>query len=147
MANIPENLTLEIKQLTSELKRVEQRLKSEAAPDIVALHEFRHAVDNVRLTAWSVSELSNAQQAKKNPDAVLTFLAAERLRRFDQMVRNLCADIDRRVITFQTNGMESLLDSVETLHNRLKTCFSERKYKFKDAAPGPALRSKEKAVE
>ena len=29
MANIPENLTLEIEQLASELKRVEQRLKSE----------------------------------------------------------------------------------------------------------------------
>jgi hypothetical protein len=46
---------------------------------------------------------------------------------------NLCADIERRMITFQTNGIESLLDSVETLHHRLKACFSERKYKFKDA--------------
>jgi len=36
MINISENLTLEIKQLTSELKRVEQRLKSEAAPDPMA---------------------------------------------------------------------------------------------------------------
>jgi hypothetical protein len=80
-----------------------------------------------------VSELINARYTKKNPDAVLAFLAAERLRRFDQMVKNLCADIERRVISFQTNGMESLHDSVETLHNRLKTCFSERKY-FKDAA-------------
>jgi len=50
------------------------------------------------------------------------------------MVKNLCADIERRVIGFQTNGMESLLDSVATLHNRLKACFSERKYKSKDAA-------------
>ena len=100
----------------------------------MVLHEFRHAVDNVRLTAWSVSELSNAEQAKKNPDAVLTFLAAERLRRFDQMVRKLCADIDRRVITFQTNGMESLLDSVQTLHVRLRVCFSGNKFKVKDAA-------------
>jgi hypothetical protein len=132
--NTTENLSSELRQFSSELRRLEQRLQSEAAPDIVALHEFRHAVDNVRLTAWSVSELSNAQQAKKNPDAVLTFLAAERLRRFDQMVRNLCADIDRRVITFQTNGMESLLDSVQTLHVRLRERFSERKFKVKDAA-------------
>jgi hypothetical protein len=68
MANIPETLTLEIKQLTSELKRMEQRLKSEAAPDAVSLNEFRHAVDNVRLTAWSVSELINAEHTKKNPE-------------------------------------------------------------------------------
>jgi hypothetical protein len=137
MANIPENLTLEIKQLASELKRVEQRLKSEAAPDSVALNEFRHAVDNVRLTAWSVSELINAEHTKKNPDTVMAFLAAERLRRFDQMVRNLCADIERRMVTPQTNGMHSLIDSVNTLQQRLTQRFSDRepqKYKIKDAS-------------
>jgi len=134
MTNIPESLTIEIKQLTSQLRRVEHRLKAEAAPDTVALNEFRHAVDNVRLTAWSVSELINAEYTKKNPETVLAFLAAERLRRFDQTVRNLCADIDRRVITFQTNGMESLLDSVQTLHVRLREWLSERKFKVKGAA-------------
>lgn len=134
MIKIPENLTFELKHLTSELRRVEDRLKSEAAPDPVALNEFRHGVDNVRLTAWSVSELINAEHTKKNPNTVLAFLAAERLRRFDQMVRNLLADIDRRVITLQTNGMESLLDSVQTLHVRLRDWFSERRFKVKDAA-------------
>jgi hypothetical protein len=137
MANIRENLTLEIKQLTSELKRVEHRLKSEAAPDPVALNEFRHAVDNVRLTGWSVSELINAEYTKKNPETVLAFLAAERLRRFDQMVRNLCGDIERRMVTFQTNGMHSLIDSVNTLQQRLTQRFSDResqKYKIKDAS-------------
>ncbi len=137
MANIPENLTLEIEQLASELKRVEQRLKSEAAPDPMALNGFRHAVDNVRLTAWSVSELINAEHTKKNPETVMAFLAAERLRRFDQMVRNLCADIERRMVTFQTNGMHSLIDSVNMLQQRLTQRFNDRepqKYKVKDAA-------------
>jgi len=137
MTNIPEKLTLEIKQLTSELKRVEHRLKSEAAPDAVTLNEFRHAVDNVRLTAWSVSELINAEHTKKNPETVMAFLAAERLRRFDQMVRNLSADIERRIVTLQTNGMHALIDSVNTLQQRLTQRFSDRepqKYKIKDAA-------------
>lgn len=137
MANIPENLTLEIKQLTAELKRVEHRLKSEAAPDPVALNEFRHAVDNVRLTAWSVSELINAEHIRKNPETVMAFLAAERLRRFDQMVRNLCADIERRLVTLQTNGMHSLIDSVNMLQRSLTQRFSDResqKYKIKDAS-------------
>jgi hypothetical protein len=137
MANIRENLTLEIKQLTSELKRVEHRLKSEAAPDAVTLNEFRHAVDNVRLAAWSVSELINAEHTKKNPETVMAFLAAERLRRFDQMVRNLCADIERRIVTLQTNGMHSLIDSVNMLQQRLTQRFSDRepqKYKIKDAS-------------
>jgi hypothetical protein len=137
MTNIPENLTFEIKHLTSELRRVEHRLKAETAPDTVALNEFRHAVDNVRLTAWSVSELINAEHTKKNPETVLAFLAAERLRRFDQMVRNLCGDIERRIVTFQTNGMHSLIDSVNMLQQRLTQRFSDRepqKYKVKDAS-------------
>jgi hypothetical protein len=137
MTNIPENLSLEIRHLTSELRRVEHRLKAETAPDAVALNEFRHAVDNVRLTAWSVSELINAEHTKKNPETVLAFLAAERLRRFDQLVRNLCGDIERRIITFQTNGMHSLIDSVNLLQQRLTQRFSDRepqKYKVKDAA-------------
>jgi hypothetical protein len=137
MTNIPENLTHEIEQLTSELRRVEHRLKTEAAPDTVALNEFRHGVDNVRLTAWSVSELINAEHTRKNPETVLAFLAAERLRRFDQMVRNLCGDIERRIVTFQTNGMHSLIDSVNMLQQRLTQRFSDRepqKYKVKDAS-------------
>ena len=136
MANIPEKLTLEIKQLTSELKRVELRLKSEAAPDAVALNEFRHAVDNVRLTAWSVSELINAERIKKSPDTVLAFLSAERLRRFDQLVRSLCGDIERGLITVRTDGMQSLCESVNDLQQRLAQAIKQRTqaYKVKDAA-------------
>jgi hypothetical protein len=137
MTNIPEDLTFAIKHLTSELRSVEHRLKAETAPDTVALNEFRHVVDNVRLAAWSVSELINAEHTKKNPETVLAFLAAERLRRFDQMVRHLCGDIERRIVTFQTNGMHSLIDSVNMLQQRLTQRFSDRepqKYKIKDAA-------------
>jgi hypothetical protein len=134
MTKNPESLTFELKHLASELKRAEDRLKSEAAPDPLVLNEFRHAVDNIRLTVWSVSELINAQHTKKNPDTVLAFLAAERLRRFDQMVKTLSADIEKRMVTVQTNGMESLLGSVETLYLRLRQCFSEWRFKVKDAA-------------
>jgi hypothetical protein len=137
MIKNPENLTFEIKHLSSELRRLEERLKSEAAPDSTALNEFRHAVDNVRLTVWSVSELINAEHSRKNPDTVLAFLAAERLRRFDQMVKNLCADIERRVITFQTNGMHSLIDSVNMLQQRLTQRFSNREPQ-KDKVTGAA---------
>jgi hypothetical protein len=134
MTKNPESLTFELKHLASELKRAEDSLKSEAAPDPLVLNEFRHAVDNIRLTVWSVSELINAQHTKKNPDTVLAFLAAERLRRFDQMVKTLSADIEKRMVTVQTNGMESLLGSVETLYLRLRQCFSEWRFKVKDAA-------------
>jgi hypothetical protein len=114
-----EDLSLEINRFSAELKRLEQRLKSEPNPDSVALNEFRHAVDNVRLTAWSVSELINAKRIKKNPDTVLAFLSAERLRRFDQLVRSLCGDIQRGLITVRTEGIQSLCQSVNDLQQRL----------------------------
>jgi hypothetical protein len=85
----------------------------------VALNDLRHVVDNVRLTAWSVSELVNAAHINKNPDTVMAFLSAERLRRFDQLVKNLCGDIERGLITMQTTGMQSLSESVNSLQERL----------------------------
>jgi len=119
MTNDPNSLTSEIRHLSSELRRVEQRLKSEPAPDPTALNEFRHAVDNVRLTGWSVSELINAERIKKDPNTVRAFLSSERLRRFDQLVKSLCGDMERGLITVQTDGMQSLCDSVNTLQQRL----------------------------
>jgi hypothetical protein len=120
-----EPLPSELKNLSSALMRVDLRLQSETPPDVVLLNMFRQAVDNVRLTAWSVSELINAQRAKKEPDKVLAFLSAERLRRLDQLVRNLCGDIERGVITCNNYGIRSLFDSVNVLQKRLTDCMAE----------------------
>lgn len=124
-----EPLSLQLKHLYSALMQLDQRLKSEPAPDIVLLNTFRQSVDNVRLTAWSVSELINAQQIRKEPDKVLAFLSAERLRRLDQLVRNLCGDIERRVITSKNYGMLSLFDSVNVLRQRLAKCLDHEQIK------------------
>ena len=121
-----EDLSFEINRFSAELKRLEQRLKSEPNPDSVALNEFRHAVDNVCLTAWSVSELINAERIKKNPDTVLAFLSAERLRRFDQLVRSLCGDIQRGLITVKTEGIQSLCQSMNDLQQRLAGAISNK---------------------
>ncbi|HWG50191.1 MAG TPA: hypothetical protein VN669_10880 [Candidatus Acidoferrales bacterium] len=121
-----EPVALELKDLSAQLKRIEQRLKTEQAPDSVALNEFRQSVDNVRLTAWSVSELINAQRAGNQHDSVVAFLSAERVRRLDQLTRNLCGDLERRVITAQSYGIQSLFDSINTLQQRLKQCLTQR---------------------
>jgi hypothetical protein len=119
MNETPESLSSEVSRLAAELKHLEQRLDSEPSPDIAALNDLRHAVDSLRLKAWSVSELINARYTREDPCGVLAFLAAERLRRLDQLVRNLCGDIERGTITFQAGGMNSLFDSVSTLQQRL----------------------------
>ena len=132
MSTLPEDLSSEIRHFSAELKRLEQRLKSEPPPDPLALNEFRHGVDNVRLTAWSVSEIINAERIKNNPDTVLAFLSAERLRRFEQLVKSLCGDIERGIITVRTEGMHALCESVNDLQQRLVSAINRRTQGLQD---------------
>jgi hypothetical protein len=126
MNTTPKDLSSEIRHFSTELKRLEERLKSELPPDPSALSEFRHRVDNVRLAAWSASELINAEHTKKSPDTVLAFLSAERLRRFEQLVKSLCGDIERGLITVRTDGMQALYESVNDLQQRLVSAINRR---------------------
>ena len=125
MSTVPSTLSADTKRLTSELRRLVQRFQLEPAPDAATLQEFRHAVDNVRLAAWNVSELIFARQGEKATDTMVGFLAGERLRRFDQLAKNICADVERRAISFKTSGMTSLFHSVSTLHDLLKQSLKE----------------------
>jgi hypothetical protein len=136
MSTTPKELSAEIQHLSAELKRLEHRLKSEPPPDPAALNEFRHRVDNVRLTAWSVSELINAERIKKSPDTVLAFLSAERLRRFEQLVKSLCGDIERGIITVRTDGMQALCESVNDLQQRLVQAINRRTQGLPDPGRG-----------
>jgi hypothetical protein len=90
------------------------------------LSEFRNRVDNVRLTAWSASELINAERTKKSPDTVLAFLSAERVRRFEQLVKSLCGDIERGLITVRTDGIQAFCESVNDLQQRLVSAIGRR---------------------
>jgi hypothetical protein len=83
-------------------------------------------VDNVRLTAWSASELIYAEGAKKGPDSVLAFLTSERLRRFEQLVKSLCGDLERGLITARTDGIKALFESVNDLQQRLALAINRR---------------------
>src|SRR6476646_3527245 len=125
MNTVPSELSSETKRLTSELKRLAQRFQLEPAPDPATLQEFRHAVDNIRLAAWNVSEVIYARQGEKASDTMVGFLAGERLRRFDQLAKNICADVERRAITFKTSGMTSLFHSVSMLLDLLKQSLKE----------------------
>jgi hypothetical protein len=119
MTNATETLNVEIRHLASELRRLEHRLRVEPDPDADALNEFRQSIDNARLTAWSVSELVSAHRTSKNRNTALAFVAAERLRRFEQLAKNICTDIEGHGITLQPREQASLLESVEALRQLL----------------------------
>lgn len=125
MPTSPGELSSKLRQLANELRAVESQLQIAQALDPEPLQEFRQALDNTRLTAWSVNEAMSARHRDTGADSVLTFLAAERLRRLDQMVRNMCADVDRQAVTLRTMGVHSLFDSVNALATRLGVLFGK----------------------
>jgi hypothetical protein len=114
-----DSLDLAINQLASELRLLEKRLRLEPDPSADALTEFRHALDDARLTAWSVSTLITAGRPSQVRNAALAFVAAERIRRVEQLLKNICGDIEGRAISLQKDQMDSLLNSVNSLREVL----------------------------
>ena len=116
--------------LTSELRVVERDLKTSGISDAAALQEFRNAVDEIRMTSWTVSELQNAQPARK--ELMASFLAAERIRRFAQMIRELSIDLEHQEVTWESGGIQTLFDSVTLLQSRLDRLIREHRATFRN---------------
>jgi hypothetical protein len=116
-----------LRRLTVELRSLELDLKSGQIPDKLQLQEFRHGLDNARLTAWTVSELLNARERDQDVEKVLSFVVAERLRRATHMLRELGADIEREGLTWQTHGIQSLFETVKLLQVHLLKLIEEHR--------------------
>ena len=129
-------LSERLRAISGELRGIDLALKSGTTPDVLLLREFRQVLDNARLTAWTVSELLNAVEIQKNPAKVLSFVAAERLRRSNQLLKDLSRDIDDHGITWQTNGIQSLYDTVNTLQVQLRKLVSEHRSRFEKVSEG-----------
>jgi len=108
------DVSLDIKEVASELTRLEKRLRLEPNPDAAALDELRHAVDTTRLTAWSVSELIRSGKSRQ---AAMGFVAAERRRRLQQMIKDICKDLEASPLKPDERG--SLLETVNSLRDAL----------------------------
>jgi hypothetical protein len=133
-ATLPGTFSDRLRAISSELREIDLALKSGATPDILLLQDFRHVLDNARLTAWTVSELLNVVESQKDPAHVLSFVAAERLRRSNQMLKDLCTDIDHQGVTWQTNGIQGLFDTVNSLQVQLRKLVEEHRGRFAKAA-------------
>ena len=113
------SINASLRSLTSLLHTLDRNLKSSSSFSGAALREFRWALDNVRMTAWTASELLNARQSRKNPQAVMSFMTAERLRRFSQMARNLSDDFEQSGASWPAEAVCDLADSLNLLRERL----------------------------
>jgi hypothetical protein len=127
---LPGAFSSRLKELSSELKEIDLALKAGATPNLQSLQEFRRMLDNARLTAWTVSEQLSAVEAQKDPANVLSFIAAERIRRSNQILKDLSTDIEHQGVTWQTNGIQSLYETVNSLQMQLRELVEEHRRRF-----------------
>jgi hypothetical protein len=130
MTDAPSGANERLRRLSTELRSLEFELKAGQTPEALLLQEFRHVLDNARMTAWTVSELLNARERQQDPAKVISFVVAERLRRANQMLKDLCADIEQEGVTWQTHGVQSLFDTVKQLQIQLLKLIDEHRSRF-----------------
>jgi len=119
-----------LRQFTEDMRLLERQLQTAPLSDLAALSEFRQALDEMRMTAWTVNELHIAQSHKK--EALASFLAAERIRRFAQIIRDLCRDLQDQQLTWGSGGIQTLFDSVTMLHSQLDRLVQQHRAAFRD---------------
>jgi hypothetical protein len=130
MADQGFQLASRLRSLTAELRALEHDLKSGVVSDIAALLDFRHAIDEARLTAWTASELHHAHPERQA--TLASFLAAERIRRFAQMIRDFSVDLEHQDLTWESGGVQTLFDSVSALQARLERLIREHRATFRN---------------
>jgi len=113
-----EEATARLLRITAELRSLESALLA-ANSDHRVVREFRDAVDQVRLTAWSVQKWQELKSQNRDPYAVLPQLVNERIRRARQLTDDVTRDLDAEELSEETTGLEELAGAVERLHERL----------------------------
>jgi hypothetical protein len=119
-----------LRSLTAELRGLGRDLKTGTISDVASLQDFRHVVDEVRMTAWTAGELHNAQPGRK--ELLASFLAAERIRRYAQMLRDLSVDLEHQSVSWESGGIQTLFDSVSVLQSRLERLIREHRASFRN---------------
>ena len=128
------HLSERLRRLSADLRSAEFELKSGEAPEALLLQEFRHVLDNARMTAWTVSELLNARERQQDPAKVISFVVAERLRRANQMLKDLSADIEQEGVTWQTHGIQTIFETVEQLQVQLIKLIDKHRARFENVS-------------
>src|SRR5882762_6057956 len=119
MIDTAQSLCEKLRILSSQLKDLDNDLKSVTMAEIHMLNEFRSALDGARLTAWTASELLHARQNGVNLERMERFRTAERVRRITEMANELCTDMREGGVTLQAQGLRFLADGLRGLLFRL----------------------------
>lgn len=117
-----EEATARLQRISAELRSLESALVATNS-DHRVLREFRAAVDQVRVTAWSVQKWRELESEQGDPYAVLPHLVNERIRRATQLSNDVTQDLDSEDLEMEREGLEELAGAVDRLHERLSRIF------------------------
>jgi len=107
-----------LQRITSDLDEMDKAMQSGAVnPEV--LGEFRDAVSRVRTTAWALQQWMDLEQGNKSPNAVLSYLNAERIAVAIRLCEALYLDLQKGDVGHQREQLQVLLTSVEKLFTRL----------------------------
>jgi hypothetical protein len=134
---VQKDISSRLRELKNDIQAIDNELKQTTEVDAKALREFRQSLDDLRMTAWRINELINARSTAKDQKVALSFLAAERLRRFGQITRELSNDIDGNHFTWESSGLQSVSDSVSLLQASLGKLVGAHRASF-SASSNPA---------
>jgi hypothetical protein len=107
---------------TTALNELEKSVKS-GGLDSRVLGELRNAIDHIRYTALAVQDWYGVQEQSGDPYAVLSTLAAQRVRRAAQLAKDLTLDLENVDISVETQGLDDLYQAVDGLHRNLGRLF------------------------
>ncbi len=112
-----------LQRATEDLQHINNLLVSGADLDPGVLTDFRNAVNRVRTTAWGVQQY--AATAEKDPEPVLSILAAERVRVAYLMCKQVLEDLNNPDIRLQKGQLLRLQDVAKELGGRLDQIANE----------------------
>jgi hypothetical protein len=107
---------------TNALTELEHSVKS-GDLDPRVLGELRNAIEHIRYTTLAIQDWYGAQEHSGDPYAVLSTLAAQRVRRATQLAKDLTLDLENVEVSLETDGLAELHDAVDGLHRSLQRLF------------------------
>lgn len=119
MSKSTTELSAFLRNLSSQIKEADQDLKKQTAPEQDSLQQLRQSLDDLRMTAWTVSELMHARISDADARKFQVFLRSERLRRFHHLLGDVIKDMEAQEAAPQSGAVEALFDSVSELQGRL----------------------------
>ncbi len=103
----------------TDLRSAQGLLLSDDLPAYV-LRDFRDALNRVRNAAWAAQQSIAAKESGEGSTAVLSLLAAERVRAAYQLCRAIQGDLHNPQIDFQKGQLSELRQAVAELSVELK---------------------------